>query len=121
MGARGILLKTLPADQLGGHLRRIALGEICVDESLMSSFVELFTVTLTKRESELLTLLAQGLKNREIASALSISEGTVKVYLSRLFDKTGVKDRYQLAMYGLRNLGGVPQNGFNGLRLNGGH
>jgi DNA-binding CsgD family transcriptional regulator len=61
-------------------------------------------VSLTKRESQLVSLLSQGLKNKEIASTLTISEGTVKVYLSRLFQKVGVKDRFELALYGLRNL-----------------
>jgi DNA-binding CsgD family transcriptional regulator len=61
-------------------------------------------VALTKRESQLVALLSQGLKNKEIASTLQISEGTVKVYLSRLFQKVGVKDRFELALYGLRNL-----------------
>lgn len=44
------------------------------------------------------------MKNKEIATALNISEGTVKVYLSRLFQKLGVKDRFELALYGLKNL-----------------
>ena len=60
--------------------------------------------SLTRREGQLVTLLSQGLKNKEIATALSISEGTVKVYLSRLFQKLGVKDRFELALYGLKNL-----------------
>src|SRR5450432_2214071 len=58
----------------------------------------------TRSEGQLVTLLAQGLKNKEIATALNISEGTVKVYLSRLFQKLGVKDRFELALYGLKNL-----------------
>jgi hypothetical protein len=44
------------------------------------------------------------MKNKEVATALNISEGTVKVYLSRLFQKLGVKDRFELALYGLKNL-----------------
>jgi hypothetical protein len=44
------------------------------------------------------------LKNKEIATTLMISEGTVKVYLSRLFQKVGVKDRFELALFGLKNL-----------------
>jgi DNA-binding CsgD family transcriptional regulator len=60
--------------------------------------------SLTRREGQLVTLLAQGLKNKEIATSLNISEGTVKVYLSRLFQKLGVKDRFELALYGLKNL-----------------
>ena len=59
---------------------------------------------LTRREGQLVTLLSQGLKNKEITTALGISEGTVKVCLSRLFQKLGVKDRFELALYGLKNL-----------------
>ncbi len=58
---------------------------------------------LTPRESELLRRVAEGLANKEIAWQLGIGEGTVKVYLSRLFDKLGVSDRYELALLGLRN------------------
>jgi DNA-binding CsgD family transcriptional regulator len=61
-------------------------------------------VALSRREGELVSLLSQGLKNKEIASQLSIGEGTVKVYLSELFEKVGVKDRFELALYGLKNL-----------------
>ena len=50
-------------------------------------------------------LIAQGLSNKEIASQLMISEGTVKVYLAKLFRKVGEHDRYELAMHGLRSLG----------------
>jgi DNA-binding CsgD family transcriptional regulator len=68
-------------------------------------------IPLTRREGQLVMLLSQGLKNKEISAALSISEGTVKVYLSRLFQKVGAKDRFELALYGLRNfrsMGSVP-------------
>ncbi len=51
-----------------------------------------------------MSLLSQGLKNKEIAATLFISEGTVKVYLSRLFQKLGVKDRFELALFGLKNM-----------------
>jgi hypothetical protein len=51
-----------------------------------------------------MTLLAQGLKNKEIAGRMSITEGTVKVYLSRLFGKVGASDRFDLALLALRNM-----------------
>jgi hypothetical protein len=51
-----------------------------------------------------MNLLAQGLKNKEIAYAMTLSEGTVKVYLSRLFQKAGANDRFELALYALKNL-----------------
>jgi hypothetical protein len=49
-------------------------------------------------------LLAQGLRNKEIAWSMGISEGTVKVYLSRLFTKVGASDRFELALLALRNV-----------------
>jgi DNA-binding CsgD family transcriptional regulator len=61
-------------------------------------------VALSQREGQLITLLSRGLKNKEIAFILQITEGTVKVYLSHLFQKVGVKDRFELALFGLKNL-----------------
>jgi DNA-binding NarL/FixJ family response regulator len=59
--------------------------------------------TLTQRETQTLALLTSGLKNKEIAQALGITEGTVKHHLSRLFQKVGVTGRFELALFGLRN------------------
>jgi DNA-binding CsgD family transcriptional regulator len=61
---------------------------------------------LSRRQSELVGLLTQGLKNKEIAAALGISEGTVKAYLTTLYEKVGARDRFDLALFGLKNLGG---------------
>jgi DNA-binding CsgD family transcriptional regulator len=71
---------------------------------MMGNFIRAKTINLTLREGQLVTLLAQGMKNKEIATALYLSEGTVKVYLSRLFQKTGAKDRFELALHGVKNL-----------------
>lgn len=104
LGIRGILRKTLPAELLVKCLTKVSEGELWFDKGLTASFLSAKMVSLTKRESQLVSLLSQGLKNKEIAATLSISEGTVKVYFSRLFQKVGVKDRFELALYGLRNL-----------------
>jgi two-component system, NarL family, response regulator DegU len=61
------------------------------------------TVSLTNRESQLVTLLTQGLKNKEIASCLGVTEGTVRIYLSKLFAKIGARDRFEVAVFGLKN------------------
>jgi DNA-binding CsgD family transcriptional regulator len=63
-------------------------------------------VPLSERESQLLTLVASGMTNRQVSRTMSISEGTVKVYLSKLFRKTGARNRYQLALFGIRNMSG---------------
>ena len=60
-------------------------------------------VNLTYRESQLVALLAHGYPNKEIAACLGISTGTVKVYLSTLFKKTGARDRFELALLGMKN------------------
>ncbi len=61
------------------------------------------TVSLTNRESQLVTLLTQGLKNKEISSCLGVTEGTVRIYLSKLFAKIGARDRFEVAVFGLKN------------------
>jgi DNA-binding NarL/FixJ family response regulator len=103
-GIRGILRKTLPGETLLKCLQMVSEGGLWFEESLKSGFLAARAITLSKREGQLVSLLAQGLRNKEIASLLLISEGTVKVYLSRLFRKLGVNDRFELALYGLRNL-----------------
>jgi DNA-binding NarL/FixJ family response regulator len=109
LGVRGILRKTLPTDTLLRCLTRVNEGELWFEKALTDSIMSARRYSLTRREGQLVSLLSQGLKNKEIATALNISEGTVKVYLSRLFQKLGVKDRFELALYGLKNL--TPGNG----------
>jgi len=60
---------------------------------------------LTPREKEIVHYVCGGLKNKEIAGALSITPGTVKVHLMHIFEKTGVRDRFELAVHGRRLLG----------------
>lgn len=103
-GVRGIVRKTLPEENLRKCLRLVADGGMWFEESLKEGFFASRPINLSRRESQLVSLLSQGLKNKEIATLLLISEGSVKVYLSRLFRKLGVNDRFELALYGLRNL-----------------
>lgn len=103
-GIRGILRKTLPPETVLKCFRMVSDGGLWFEETLKASFHTVRTISLTRRESQLISLLSQGLKNKEIAATLFISEGTVKVYLSRLFHKLGVKDRFELALYGLKNM-----------------
>jgi two-component system nitrate/nitrite response regulator NarL len=104
LGVRGILRKTLGADTIIKCLQKVAEGECWFEEALTASFLSLETMRLTRRESQLISLVSRGLKNKEIADALFIAEPTVKIYLSRLFRKVGAKDRFELALYGLRNM-----------------
>jgi DNA-binding NarL/FixJ family response regulator len=102
-GVRGILRKSLPADMLLKCIRRVYEGELWFEKTLTETFLSGRTVRVSRRENQLMTLVSQGLKNKEIASVMEISEGTVKVYLSRLFEKVGVRDRFELALFGLRS------------------
>jgi DNA-binding NarL/FixJ family response regulator len=58
---------------------------------------------LTPREQQVLELVEQGLRNKEIARELGIRPGTVKIHLKHIFEKTGVRGRYGLALSGLRD------------------
>ena len=104
LGVIGILNKTLTPEEFLGALRAVSQGNIRIEPELMDAIIMAKTVKLTKRESELVMLVAQGLKNKEIGAELNITENTVKAYLSRLFQKLNVKDRLDLALYGLKNL-----------------
>lgn len=106
-GVRGILRKTLPPDLLLKCLRKVLEGELWFEKALTESFLSIEKVHLTRREVQLVMLLSQGLRNKEIGGMLDISEKTVKVYLSKLFQKVGVKDRFELALFGLKNLVGT--------------
>jgi DNA-binding NarL/FixJ family response regulator len=104
LGVRGILSKTLPPEVLVTGLKKIDTGELWFEKALTDSILTARRYTLTRREGQIVSLVAQGLKNKELGVALNISEGTVKVYLSRLFKKLGLKDRFELALFGLKNL-----------------
>lgn len=112
VGARGILKKTLPIQIIVDCLRTVAKGNIWIESSISNQFVGFInrrtTPRLTPREEEILTLVMRGMKNKQIAEGLSITTGTVKVHLMHIFEKTGVKDRFELAMYGrkIRGFGG---------------
>ena len=102
-GVAGILRKQLSGELIIRCLKKVAAGELWFERELMSSMLGARPVRLSPREQQLVALVSQGLSNKQIASALGISEGTVKVYFSRLFRKVGVSDRFELALFGLQN------------------
>lgn len=118
LGVCGILRKNLEPEGLIACLRGVRDGGLWYDKALTDSFFSARRLVLTQRESQLVVLITQGLKNKEIATALQISEGTVKVYLARLFQKVGVKDRFELALFGLKNLTAGTGEGLDSYRLN---
>jgi DNA-binding NarL/FixJ family response regulator len=102
LGVSGVLLKNLSPEMLVKCLQKLAAGEHLLEAPPAGETKGIKRVGLSRRETQLISLLAQGMKNKEIANALFLSEGTVKVYLSRLFQKTGAKDRFELALYGVK-------------------
>jgi DNA-binding NarL/FixJ family response regulator len=101
LGVRGILRKTLPAELHVQCLQRVQAGGLWFEKALASSFLAERHVVLSAYESRLVGLLSLGMKNKEIAAAVGIPEFEVNVSLSRLFRKVDVKDRFELALFGL--------------------
>ena len=105
-GADGYLLKDSGKDAILGAVAQIMNGVSVLDPKVMMRLTALMnknkTVDLceemTEREREIATLLAEGLTNRQIADKLYISEGTVKNYISSIYDKTGIHDRVKLVV-----------------------
>lgn len=104
-GVLGLVRKRASQNALLECLREVSHHRLWVENDLSRQLLSTRNVRLTKRERQLSALLAQGLKNKEIAYRLGITEGTVKVYLSRLYGKLGVNDRFDLALFALKNLG----------------
>lgn len=107
-GVRGILRKTAEPEQLLACLSAVAGGANWMEESLFgeSQRSERYPRSeLTPREQQVLELVEQGMKNKEIARALGIRPGTVKIHLKHIFEKTGVRGRYGLALTGLKEKG----------------
>jgi DNA-binding NarL/FixJ family response regulator len=107
-GASGFLLKDSPPEQLVTAIRVVAGGESLLAPSVTSRLIEQFARTrahhrqpppgldeLTSRELEVFKLLARGLSNAEIATALVVSDSTVKTHVARLLAKLGLRDRVQ--------------------------
>lgn len=108
LGIRGILKKTAPPQVLIECMREVAAGKIWMEDSsqIVGFLQRRQTSRLTPREREVVRLVCQGLKNKQIAANLGITPGTVKVHLMHIFEKTGLKDRFALAVHG-RTLPGL--------------
>jgi DNA-binding NarL/FixJ family response regulator len=107
-GASGFLLKDSPRDQLIGAVRTVAAGDALLAPALVRRLVEDFVrrpppgagppaelEKLTERELEVLTLIAQGLANAEIAARLFVSEATVRTHVTHILQKLDLRDRVQ--------------------------
>jgi RNA polymerase sigma factor (sigma-70 family) len=106
-GASGFLLKDVPPEQLIAAVRIVAAGDALIAPAITKRLIEQFAraapasttspqiASLTPREREVLTLVARGLSNREIAAELVLSEATVKTHVKRVLAKLEVRDRVQ--------------------------
>ncbi|MBI4054189.1 MAG: response regulator transcription factor [Candidatus Doudnabacteria bacterium] len=92
------IANALPLDVTLAELLACIRQVSCLDSPPRRIDIDGGFARLTKREWEIVRLVCQGMKNREIAAALSLSIGTVKVHLMHIFDKTGVTRRWQLEL-----------------------
>src|SRR4030081_2217411 len=93
-GAKGYLLKDAPREALMDCIRRVHSGETCIPVHLAAKLAgRVSGETLSEREIDVLKLMAQGKSNKEIGSALFISEGTVKSHVKGIFAKMNVISR----------------------------
>lgn len=115
-GASGYLLKDAPPESIIEAIRAAQTGGTSIEPQVASKLIKqlkpstenttnLIGDLLTQREIEIGRAIAQGLSNREIASALFVSEGTVKNHLTHILEKLGLRDRTQLAIYFIRREG----------------
>lgn len=116
-GTSGIVLKQTATDLLIKSIRKVHAGEIWLDSHTTAAVMRQFAAPanspapgggrdrerspLSQREREIVALVAQGFKNKEMAEKMFISEQTVKNHLHNIFDKLGVSDRLELALYAI--------------------
>lgn len=123
-GAMGVVLKEHAAEMLIKAILKVHQGEVWLDRSLMGSVLDAITqppgidpekakiASLTDRERQVIALIAEGLKNKQIGERLFISETTVTHHLSSIFSKLEVSDRLELVIYAFsQNLAKMPQKG----------
>lgn len=94
-GASGIVVKEMALDRLLEAIRTVHAGEQYIPPQVAARVGERMLAKLSPREMEVLTLLAKGLSNKEIAARLGLVVGTIKIYVANIFSKLGVSDRTQ--------------------------
>jgi len=114
-GAMGIVLKEHAADQLLKAIKKVHEGEVWIERSMMGSMIQELNKpapvdpevskieSLTDREREVIALVGEGLKNKQVGERLFISETTVTHHLSSVFSKLEVSDRLELIIYAFRH------------------
>jgi DNA-binding NarL/FixJ family response regulator len=114
-GVRGVISRSISPDLLVRCVRRIAAGETWIDNKSVSWVIEAYRsqaaalvnprvqLRLSPKEISVITCITQGKRNKEIAGQLGTSEQVIKNYLRKIYDKLGVSDRLELALYCLHN------------------
>ncbi|HUI55185.1 MAG TPA: response regulator transcription factor [Bryobacteraceae bacterium] len=107
-GATGVIRKSASLEALLNCMRSATAGTTWMEEDLLREPdrpVRAGRSPLTARELQVMELVERGLKNKDIAEALGIRTGTVKIHLKHIFEKTGIRGRYGLALSGLKEKG----------------
>jgi DNA-binding NarL/FixJ family response regulator len=114
-GVRGIITRSISPDLLVRCVRRIAAGETWIDNQSVNWVIEAYRAQaaalvsprnqprLSPKEMSIITCITQGKRNKEIAFQLGTTEQVIKNYLRKIYDKLGVSDRLELALYCLHN------------------
>jgi DNA-binding NarL/FixJ family response regulator len=114
-GVRGIVSRSISPDLLVRCVRRIAAGETWIDNQSVNWVIEAYRAQasalvsprvqprLSPKELAIITCITQGKRNKEIAFQLGTTEQVIKNYLRKIYDKLGVSDRLELALYCLHN------------------
>lgn len=117
LGARGVIMKDAASNLLFRSIRAVMAGEYWIDRKSVADLVRALQVApssqhaadspnsygLTQREIEILSAIVDGYTNKEVAKKLSISEQTVKHHLTNIFEKVGVSNRLELALFAMNN------------------
>ncbi|MFY9556813.1 MAG: response regulator transcription factor [Blastocatellia bacterium] len=123
LGAMGLVLKDKATEVLIKAIQKVHAGEVWLDRSLTASVLSEITradqrkkddpdaakiSSLTEREREIVGLVCQGLKNRQIGDQLFISEATVRNHLTSILSKLELSDRFELALFSYRHHLAIP-------------
>ena len=114
-GALGVVRKRAALDTLLKCIRAVVAGRTWIDEGMVCDVdrpVRTARSPLTARELEVMALVERGFKNKDIGKSLGIRTGTVKIHLKHIFEKTGIRGRYGLALSGLKEKGLLTPTGF---------
>ncbi len=125
LGAMGLVSKQKAADTVIRAIEKVYAGEVWLDRAMIASILNdrvnssvapnqsaetLRIAKLTEREREVIRLIGEGIKNRQIAERMYISEATVRHHLTSIFAKLGVADRFELVIYAFQHgLAKLPQ------------